>query len=169
MPRRGKRGDAIPEVVMNMAKEQAKHIEAVLEEAGASEEGREARLKACPSSRRELLMELLDKERAEDKLKITRLREDHAMLLDRSLRDHRDAVLSEQVELRHAGTFVPEGTGVPGLYADKKIPDKPGTTAQVKANEILYFWCPFPTSPKTLIESNQHTHTLFANLFVCCW
>jgi len=61
-------------------------------------------------------------------LRIERLREEHAHLLAAAWRSGDNQGLSSRKNV-----FRREGEGVPGLYADKPVPDKPGTTSQVSS------------------------------------
>lgn len=60
-------------------------------------------------------------------LRIERLREEHAQILAAAWRSGDNQGLSSRKNV-----FRREGEGVPGLYADKPVPDKPGTTSQVR-------------------------------------
>ena len=77
----------VPRHVVEMAEDQAQHIQQIVEEAQDAEARRDRETKACPENRREHLVKRHERERDTEVLKIKRMREEHAMLLERAMRD----------------------------------------------------------------------------------
>ena len=77
----------MPRHVVEMAEDQAQHIQQIVEEAQDAEARRDRETKACPENRREHLVKRHERERDTEVLKIKRMREEHAMLLERAMRD----------------------------------------------------------------------------------
>lgn len=120
--------NALPGHVLTLAASQASHIREVLAEAEAQEEARQTAAVACPVDRRKPLAERHTRARDQEVLRVQRLREEHAQLLAAAWR----AADAEPNRRASSGSraFRREGKGVPGLYADQPVPDKPGTTSQ---------------------------------------
>ena len=98
----------------------------VLMESEINEAERAKRAASCSQSRMKDMSARHERERSSEVLKITRLREEHAALLAEAMRNG----APEHNPFGRRGAFRVPGAGVPGLYADKVVPDKPGTTAQ---------------------------------------
>jgi hypothetical protein len=101
----------------------------VLAEAEAQEVSRLTAAGACPADRRNHLAERHARARDQEVLRVQRLREEHAQLLAAAWRSGDDPGPSR---LASSSVFRRDGEGVAGLYADKPVPDNPGTTSQVR-------------------------------------
>ena len=123
--------DDVPSHVLKMAKGQAKHMKHKLNEAEANEAERSRREKLAVGlperAQREAAMERLERERATERLAITRMREEHAMLLGAAMRGG----APEQPRPRpHKDVFRPHDAAHPLAASGPPPRDKPGTTAQ---------------------------------------
>jgi hypothetical protein len=119
------KGDDLPNYVKAMSKKQAEHLMVVLKETDERETLREKRSAECPEASRKAMLKAFDRERAAEVLSIQRLREEHAFFLDQALKYGPEGYRGRRKE-----RFVPDSAGVPGLYEDRPVPDRPGTTAQ---------------------------------------
>lgn len=110
---RGEEPSGLPQHILHMAEDQADHIQQIVEEAQESEARRGRETKACPDGRRHLLKGRHDRERDAEVLKIQRMREEHAIILEKAMRDD-------------LPDLVPAGRG----YEKKKNKKDVGTTNQ---------------------------------------
>lgn len=77
----------VPDDVLDMARDQADHMQSIVEEAQASEERRERQTKVCPDNCRDVMNRRHEREREAEVLKIQRMREEHAFLLNSAMQD----------------------------------------------------------------------------------
>jgi hypothetical protein len=121
------KSEELPDYVTAQAQVQSEHMFALIQQSEAQEAKRQVREAGCPKDRRPMMAAKFDRERAEEVLAISRLREEHAFFLSQAIQfgpERRRGVV------RTEAAFVADSVGVPGLYADKPRPDYPGTTAR---------------------------------------